>query len=400
MKLLHLAFTCVILLLSTLSYAQLQPQELDKDFVVKLVLRDSSRFAAYVLAKPVPDRIIVETRYGRLEIPLAHIEYAEDYRFNYILKDEIRKIATRNNIDFQNNRVTRFLTRPKLPDVSTVRTKDHDVFKGNRLLFDDTAHVILATAYGNVIFKYPQISYIDNYTGEGDRREDFFTATYLTAEDRRASQTFITPNAHSFGEGHTFISSYMLAGLQLNHGITDWLSINGGGVFAPFLPTPVLTGTAGIKVAPLQSEMFAMAAGVQGVYSEVVKVTRIAFPYIAATYGGWESQLTILGGISFKNEEDSLGFKYTAQNALLGVAAALRVGENLKLMSEMFSIEDFAIVPAIFSMRYFEDNLTVDAGVVLSLYTAGTARTNRTLGEYVFNTEFKLIPMVSGSYHF
>lgn len=397
-----LRFLSVLLTLVIVSpaFAQLRPDELEKDFMVKLVLRDSSRFAAYVLARPVPDRIIAETRYGRLEIPLSRIDYAEDYRFNYILKDEVRKVATRNNIDFQNNKVTRFFSRPKLPDVSTVRTKDHDLFKGQRLLFDDSAHVILATAFGNLIFKYPQIDYIDNYTGQGDRREEFFTSTYLNVEDRRESQTFITPNAHSFGEGHTFLASYMVAGLQLNHGVTDWLSINGGGVFAPFLPTPVLTGTAGLKVTPLQSEMFGIAAGVQGVYSEVVKVTRIAFPYVVATYGGWESQFSILAGYSIKNEEDSVGFKYTAENALIAVAGALRVGENLKLMSELFFIQDFAIVPAVFSMRYFDKNLTIDAGVVVSLYTAGTARTTKTLGEYVFNTEFKLIPMVSGSYHF
>lgn len=390
----------LIILVACNASAQLGPQDLDKDFLVKLVLKDSSRFTAYILGKPVPDRIIAETRYGRLEIPLARIDYAEDHRYNYVMKDDVRRISTRNNVDFQANKVTRFLSRPKLPDISTIRTKDHDLFKGHRYLFDDSAHVIVSTAYGNLYFKYPQIDYIDNYSGMNDRREEFITSAYLTSEDKRASQTFITPNARAFGSDNAFVASYMVAGLQMNYGPTDWLSLNGGGVFAPFLPTAVLTGTAGIKITPYQSDVVSLAGGIQGVYSEVVKVTRIAFPYAVATYGNWESQLSILGGISYKNEEDSVGFKYTASNMLLAVAGAQRVGDNLKVMGEMFFIEDFEIVPAIFSMRYFDQDITIDAGVVMSLFTSGNARTTKTLGEYVFNTEFKLIPMVSGSYHF
>ena len=65
-----------------------------------------------------------------------------------------------------------------------------------------------------------------------------------------------------------------------------------------------------------------------------------------------------------------------------------------------WAYEDFDIVPAVISMRYFDDQLTIDAGLVFSLYTAGNARETPTLGEYVFGTKFGLIPMVSGSYHF
>lgn len=378
----------------------MKPEDLDKDHLVKLVLKDSSRFTAYVLARPVPDRVIVETRNGRLEIPLAKIEYAEDYRFNNILKDDIRKISTRNAIDFQSQQLTKYLSRSKQSTISVVRTKDHDVFRGNRYLFEDTANVIMYTPYGNLFFRYPKIDFVDNWSGVNNRREDFRTSAYFTATDRRASQTFITPSARAFGEGHVFLASYMVAGLQFNYGITDWLSFNGGGVFAPFLPTQVLTGTAGIKITPVQTELFGIAAGFQGVYSEVVKVTRIAFPYAVATYGNEASHLSVLGGYSFKNEEDSVGFKYTAQNSLIAVAGAMRAGDNLKLQAELFFIGDFDIVPAVVSMRYFDESLTIDAGLVFSLFTSGNSRDTKTLGEYVFNTEFKLIPMVSGSYHF
>lgn len=398
-------FRIVVLALALLTIAgsasgQIKPEDLNKDYLVKLVLKDSSRFTAYVLARPVPDRVIVETRNGRLEIPIAVIDYAEDYRFNNILKDDIRKISTRNTIDFQSQQLTRYLSRPKLGTLSTIRTKDHDLFKGNRYLFDDTANVIMYTPYGNLFFKYPRIDYIDNWSGAGDRREDFRTSAYFTASDRRASQTFITPTARSFGEGHVFLASYMVAGLQFNYGITDWLSFNGGGVFAPFLPTQVLTGTAGIKVTPVQTELFGLAAGFQGVYSEVVKITRIAFPYAVATYGDEASHLSILGGYSMKNEEDTAVGRYTAENSVIAVGGALRAGENLKLQAELFFISDFDIVPAVVSMRYFDEKLTIDAGLVFSLFTSGNARDTKTLGEYVFNTEFKLIPMVSGSYHF
>jgi len=380
--------------------AQLKPEDLNRDDLVKLFLKDSSNFYALVLAKPIPDRIIVETRYGRLEIPLKNISHAIDYRFNYVLKDDLKQTALKNNVDAQEFQLTKYLSRPKLPDTSVVHTKDHDTYKGKRVLFNDSAHVILTTSYGNLFFKYPAIDYVDNWSGQGDRREEFLTSTYLTVYDPKASQTFLMPTAHEFGEGKVFINDYMLAGLQFNYGPTNWLSLNGGGVFAPFLPTQVLTATAGFKVTPVHSELFSVAAGAQGVYSEVVKVTRIGFPYVVATYGTWESQLSILGGLSFKNEIDSTGLYYTAKNPLLGISGSTRMGENLKLMTELFFISDFPIVPIMASIRYFQNDLTIDIGVVISAYKSGYADNTPTLGEYVFNKEFKLIPMVSGSYHF
>ncbi len=390
----------LLICFASAAHAQIKPENLDKDYLVKLTLKDSSRFTAYILARPVPDRVIVDTRNGRLEIPIAHIIFVEDYRFNNILKDDIRTISTRNAIDFQSQQLTKHLSRTKQSSPSTIRTKDHDVFKGNRYQFDDTANVIMYTPYGNLFFKYPKINYVENWSGSGDLREDFRSSAYFSAFDRRASQTFITPTARAFGEGHVFLASYMVAGLQFNYGITDWLSFNGGGVFAPFLNPQVLTGTTGIKITPIQTELFGFAVGMQGVYSEVVKVTRIAFPFAVVTYGDESSHLSILGGYSMKNEEDTLGVSYTAENPLLAVGAAMRAGDNLKLQAEMFFISDFDIVPAVVSMRYFDESLTIDAGLVFSLFTSGNARGGKTLGEYVFGTEFKLIPMVSGSYHF
>src|SRR5947209_8054096 len=72
--------------LITVARAQLKPEELTPDSYVKIVLNDSSQFYAIVLARPLPDRIAAETRYGRLEIPLAAIAYAIDYRWNYVKK--------------------------------------------------------------------------------------------------------------------------------------------------------------------------------------------------------------------------------------------------------------------------------------------------------------------------
>jgi hypothetical protein len=395
-----LCLVLVLLCIASQAHAQLKPEDLDRDYLVKLVMKDSSSFYAVVLAKPLPDRIIAETRNGRLEIPLAAIDYALDYRFNFVMKEDLRKIYVHNTVDNQSTEVTKYLSRPKLPDVSTVSTKDHDTFKGRRYLFNDSAHVILFTPYGNLFFTYPKLERIENYSGQNDTKEEFYTTSYLESHDPRSSQAFITPNAMSFGAGNAFISDYLLAGLQFNYGPTDWLSLNGGGVFAPFLPTQVLTGTLGLKVTPYQSAHVALAAGVQGVYSDVVKITRIAFPYAVATYGTWESNISLLGGVSYKRENDSLNQPYTAVNSVIALSGGLRVGENLKASAELFFISDFNIIPIVFTLRYFQNDLTIDAGVVFSAYKAGAARVTKTLGEYVFNTSFEIIPLVSMSYHF
>lgn len=405
MKSLFLA-TLLVSLFAVSSSAQLRPDELTPDSYVKLVMNDSSQFYSVILGFPLPDRLIAETRYGRLEIPMAAIAYAIDYRYNWVQKEDLKRDALRNTADAAKFAVERFLSRPKLPDISTLGTTDHNIFKGHRYLFDDSAHVILSSDYGNLFFKYPDVSYVDNWTGQNDRRETFFTSTYLTVKDPLASQNFLTPNARAFGGGHLFIMDYLVAGLQLNYGVTDWLSLNGGGLFAPFLPTTVTTATAGIKITPITTDLFTIAAGAQGVYSDVTKINRLAFPFVAATYGTWESELTMLGGVALQSTTiDSVvngrivqvPVKYT--NPVLAITGAMRVGENLKASLELAFISDFGIVPTMFSIRYFESNFTVDAGVVFSLYKAGFSNL-KTLGEYVFNTSFDVIPLVSGSYHF
>jgi hypothetical protein len=401
-------FLAVLLVICTavISKAQLKPEELAPDAYVKLVMNDSSQFYVVVLGFPLPDRMVAETRYGRLEIPLAAVAYAIDYRYNWVQKDDLKRDALKNTADQAKYEVERYLTRPKLPDVSTVATKDHNIFIGHRYLFNDSAHVILSTNYGNLFFKYPDLDFVDNWSGQNDRRDNFFTATYLTVKDPLSSQSFLTPNARGFGAGHFFLMDYLVAGLQLNYGVTDWLSMNAGGLFAPFLPTTVTTATAGLKITPYSSDLFTLAAGGQGVYSNVTKVNRMAFPFVAATYGTWESELTILGGVALQSTTiDSVvdgkfiqvPVKYT--NPVLAIAGDMRVGENLKASLEFAFITDFGIVPTMFSLRYFESNFTVDAGVVFSLYKAGN-RNLPTLGEYVFNTSFDVIPLVSGSYHF
>ena len=384
--------------------AQLRPEELTPDSYVKLVLKDSSQFYVVVLARPLPDRFLVETRHGHLEVPLAAISYAIDYRYNWVQKDDLKKVALKNSVDAQKFEVTQYLSRPKLPDVSIVATKDHDVFAGHRFLFNDSAHVMLSTSYGNLFFKYPDLDYVDNWTGQNDRRDNFETATYLTSKDPLASQDFLMPTARAFGGGHAFLMDYMIAGLQMNYGLTDWLSMNAGGVFAPFLPTTVTTGTAGVKITPVSTDLFSLSAGVQGVYSDVKNVTRIGFPFIVGTYGTWESELSILGGISYQSAStiahDSIpSVPYYPINSVIGIAGDMRVGENLKAAIELYFISDFVIVPTVFSIRYFENNFTIDVSVVFSLFKAGGS-SSLTLGEYVFNTPFSVVPVVSGSYHF
>lgn len=389
-----------VLSLATQSlYAQIAAKDLVADSYVKLVMQDSSQFYVNVLGHPLPDRIVAETAYGRLEIPIADIAYVIDYRYNWVKKEDLRKVALRNAADMQEHGVRSFLTRPKLPSVSTVATKDHDVFVGHRYIFNDSAHVILATSYGNVFFKYPDLQYVDNWSGQDDRKDVFYTSTYVNAKDPLASQAFLIPTARAFGGRHGFVMDYMVAGLQLNYGVTDWLSLNGGGVAAPFLPTPITTGSAGLKITPFATDEFAISAGAQGVYSQVTKITRIGFPFVVATYGTWESELTLLGGIAYQSSTDSLKQPFTATNSVIGVEGDMRVGENLKASVEFYFVENFGIVPTIATMRYFTNEMTIDVGIVFSLYKAGN-RNLPTLGEYVFNTNFDVIPMVSASYHF
>jgi hypothetical protein len=203
----------------------------------------------------------------------------------------------------------------------------------------------------------------------------------------------------AFGKDNNFLSDYLLGGLQINYGPTDWLSMNLGGVFLP-LATNIIVATGGAKFTPFSSELWHISLGGQGMYSQVVKTTHLGLAYGAVTFGNWESQLTLFGGYTV-NRTDSLGYSNTKNDEILAIQGAQRVGENLKLGIEFFFISNFDIVPVLISMRYFQNDLTIDIGVVFSLYEAGALRTEKTIGELVFNVpNFPLVPVVSGSYHF
>ncbi|MDP4230198.1 MAG: hypothetical protein Q8916_07305 [Bacteroidota bacterium] len=384
---------------SVFSAQTMRPQDLARDYLVKLVMNDSSQFYGIVLQKPLPDRILFQTRNGRLEIPLKDINYAVDYRFNFVMNSDLKKDALTNATDVEKYHLSQLLSLSKLESPSVVHTTNHDIFRGYRYLFDDTAHVIISTDWGELYFRYPDLQSIDNYSGTNDRRKEFYTPTYLSVKDPMASQGFVTPNGIPFGQGNNFLSDYLLGGLQINFGPTDWLSLNLGGVFLP-LKTNITVATGGAKFTPLATDLWHASIGAQGMYSEVVKTTKLLLGYGAVTYGDWESQLTLFGGYTI-NHTDSLGYKNTKNDELLAVQGALRVGENLKLGMEFFFISNFGIVPVLISMRYFENNLTIDIGVVFSLYKSGEDRTSKTIGEYVFNVpDFPLVPVISGSFHF
>src|SRR5579872_5199613 len=123
-KLPHLLVSCFFLLLfvHTLQAQVMRPEDLARDYLVKVVMKDSSQFYGIVLTKPVPDRILFETRNGRLEIPLKDIYYAVDYRFNFIMLDDIKKDALNNTIDAQKYHLSQLMNNPKVESPSIVHT--------------------------------------------------------------------------------------------------------------------------------------------------------------------------------------------------------------------------------------------------------------------------------------
>lgn len=392
--------TCSLIVFFALtSFAQMKPSEIAKDYLVKFYMKDSSEFYGIVLQKPVPTRFVVATRYGRLEIPASDINYAVDYHFNFVMYDDIKKSAIANMTNFEKKNLGVYLNYNKLESQSMVTSEKSELFKGYRYMFDDSAHVIIATDWGDLFFTYPDIKKIDNYTGNRDTRTDFFSREYLALTDPRHWQGFITPNAMAIGAGKGSINDYLIGSLQLNYGFTDWLSANIGGAFIPFLPNTVKVVTGGLKVTPYSVNPWHVSVGGQALYSEVTKETKLLFGYATATYGNADANLSILGGYAVKEETDTI--TYSAQNPLLAFMGAARVGENLKIIGEMFFIDEYPVVPFMATLRYFSQRFTVDVGVVFSLFKAGGLKTTETIGETIFGvSEFPIVPVIAASYHF
>lgn len=394
-----LVILSLIFFFALASFAQMKPTDIGKDYLVKFVMKDSSEFYGIVLQKPVPTRFVVATRYGRLEIPASDINYAIDYRFNFIMYDEIKKSAIANMTNFEKKNLGVYLNYNKLETQSILKADNVEIYRGYRYMFDDSAHVILATDWGDLFFTYPNIKSVDNYSGNGDKRTDFFSREYLTLTDPRHWQGFITPNAMAMGEGKGSINNYLIGSLQVNYGFTNWLSANIGGSFIPFLPNTVKVATGGIKITPYSQNPWHISVGGQAMYSEITKETRLLFGFATATYGNADANLSILGGYAIKRETDTI--TYNAQNPLLAFMGAARVGENLKIIGEMFFVDDYPVVPFMATLRYFSERVTVDIGVVFSLFKAGGVKTTETIGESIFGvSEFPIVPVIAGSYHF
>jgi hypothetical protein len=389
----------LIFFLALTSFAQMKPTEIGKDYLVKFYMKDTSEFYGIVLQKPVPNRFIVATRYGRLEIPASDINYAVDYRFNFVMYEDIKKAAIANMTNVEKKNLSVYLNYNRYETKSVLFTSNTETYRGFRYMFDDSAHVILATDWGDLFFTYPDIKKIDNYSGTNDTRSDFYSKEYLALVDPRHWQGYITPNAMPMGVGKASLNDYLIASLQFNYGITDWLSANIGGAFIPFLPNTVKVATGGIKVTPYSEGRWHISAGAQGLYSEVTKETRLFFPFAVATYGTVDANLSVLGGYAMKEETDTI--TYQAQNPLLAFMGAARVGENIKIIGEMFFIDEYPVVPFMATLRYFSQKFTVDVGVVFSLFKAGEKHSNETIGETIFGvSEFPIVPVIAASYHF
>jgi len=381
------------------TYAQLQPQELSRGDLVRLLMRDSSHFYGIVVSTPIPGRIVFQTRNGKLEIPLDDIITVVDLRDNTDIFKEIINDGASTEGQIKRNNLRTFLAYPKLSCQTSVRTINYDVYRGNRYSFDDSAHVILATDWGELFFNYIDISFINNYSCRDDVRDDFLSAKYHHDIDPTASQGFILPTAYAFGEGNNFFSDYLLGGLQINYGATNWLSLNEGGVFLPVKNTVIIT-SGGAKLTPYSSALLNVSLGFQGLYSRIIKTTDLLLGYGAITFGTWESNLTLFGGYDI-DHTDSLGYKNTKNDRIIAIEGTQRLEKDLKLTFEIYFISNFDVIPLLVSLRYFHYPFTVDVGFVFSLFKSEATAETKTIGEDIFNVQnFPILPVLSMTYHF
>ncbi|MEP7235598.1 MAG: hypothetical protein ABI778_09905 [Ignavibacteriota bacterium] len=385
----------------------LSPEYLSAGDQVKIVMKDSSHFFGTVLGKPLSDRILFQTRNGQLEIPFSDMKEVIEFRKNDDLRDDLKDQLKENAEEVEKFRLRDLLSHSVMDRSSIIFTRGHDAYHGYLIADIEAPHIIITTDWGELYFNIKDVSrikpYFDNYETKNEYEPDHpswakleDTTTYV---DPIASQGFITPNGIAYGKGNFYVMDYLFGGLQINYGLANWLSLNAGGVLLP-LSTTLRVATGGFKITPFASRSWAISLGGQGVYSGFIKTTHLGLAYGALTYGDRGSHLSIFGGYTF-DRTDSLGYVNTKHDEIFAVEAAKKVGDHTKIGIEFFFVSNFDIVPLILSLRYFTNRISIDLGVVLSLFKAGAVKTTKTLGEYVFNVaDFPVLPILSGSYHF
>ncbi len=191
--------------------------------------------------------------------------------------------------------------------------------------------------------------------------------TLPALRDPTTFRNIVMPTAESPAKGRFFYGNFVVVGSLGGYGLSDRLSLLGGGVLIPDFIGPLYVGTLGLKYEFLRTGEFRAAAGGQVAFSstEDSDIRTIA-PYVVSSYGDEEHRLTAALGYGLKRHVTPL--ETFDRNALtLAIGGNTTVSRGWKIAAETYVIETSGIAPLLISARNFNNSFAFDFGLGIDL---------------------------------
>ena len=199
-------------------------------------------------------------------------------------------------------------------------------------------------------------------------REDTVSVPLLPPlRDPTTFRNIVMPTAESPGRGAIFYGNYMVVGSLAGYGLTDRLSLLGGGVFVPEFISKLYLGTIGGKFEFVRSGKLRGAVGAQYAFSssEDSDISTFA-PYVVGSFGDHDHRISIALGYGLKRHITPL--ETFDRNALtVAVGGNTTIARGWKLAAEWYGIESSGVSPLVVTARRFTNSFAFDFGLGFDL---------------------------------
>ena len=188
--------------------------------------------------------------------------------------------------------------------------------------------------------------------------------------DPTTFRTILTPTARTLSKGQGFLASYDGAGILAGYGVSDQLTVMGGGLYVPPGLSKALALSLGGKYAVYQEDELRIAGGLQANYSSTNESEVVsAASYVTGNYGTIDRAVNLTVGYSWRRHfpTDTSIAPFTRLATLVGVGGDHRFANRWKVATEIFVIEDSEYQPLAVTLRYFGNRFALDAGVTIDL---------------------------------
>ena len=194
----------------------------------------------------------------------------------------------------------------------------------------------------------------------------------------------LSPSARSLQKGDGFIGSYGLAGLLAGYAPIDRLTVIGGGAWVPPSIAEFSALSIGAKYTVVDDPDYRLAAGLQAnrTTTSASAVTSVA-PFVTGEIGTLDYGLGATVGYSWRRHlpSDTTITPFERQALLLGIGGEYRFARHWKVVGEAFWIDGTEFEPLGLTLRWFNNDLAIDAGFVL---------------DAVPNESLQIFPVISG----